>query len=302
MRELHSQQCTAGFCALLSCSAVLFLIIMKIRIEDEYEDVIAKAARGLGLSLPELSALVASPESSLALLFEGNLDLPLLRALAPLLGLNSDKLGVLAEHGWQPSIVGTIEGLRLYNTACPVPGYQAMTVNNYLVYDPSSRQAAVFDTGVAPQALLADLKREGLQLRALFLTHTHFDHVAAYQEIIQQTGCTLCYAPALEPFENARPICAGDRVELGMLSIQARETAGHSKGGTTYVVDGLAKKIALVGDSIFCQSIGKAHAAYAQALCNNREQILSLPASTVLCPGHGPLTTVAEELLHNPFF
>ena len=42
--------------------------------------------------------------------------------------------------------------------------------------------------------------------------------------------------------------------------------------------------------------------SYVDALRTNRQQIFTLPDETILCPGHGPLTTVADEKLHNPFF
>lgn len=287
---------------LVSASPLLKVAVMKIRIEDYFEDVLGKAARGLGLSVSVLAQRSGLSESALERLFDGKMDLTGLRALAPELGLDADKLVAMALGKWTPQAAENVDGLRLYNTPCPVPGYPAMTVNNYLLFDPISRDAVIFDTGVAPQALLADLVHEGLQLKALFLTHTHFDHVSAYHEIIQASGEVQCYAPVAEPYADALPVAVGDSFQFGALSIHARETSGHSPGGTTYVVDGLAEKIAIVGDSIFCLSMGKADAAYAQALRNNREQILSLPAATILCPGHGPLTTVAEELEHNPFF
>src|SRR4029077_16559458 len=77
---------------------------------------------------------------------------------------------------------------------------------------------------------------------------------------------------------------------------------GHSRGGVTYVVSGLPNRIAVVGDSMFASSMGGGGVSYADALRNNREQILTLPDNTILCPGHGPLTTVGEEKKHNPFF
>jgi hydroxyacylglutathione hydrolase len=57
-----------------------------------------------------------------------------------------------------------------------------------------------------------------------------------------------------------------------------------------------------VGDSLFAGSMGGAPNAYKQALRNNIEKLLSLPGDSLICPGHGPLTTVANELNHNPFF
>jgi glyoxylase-like metal-dependent hydrolase (beta-lactamase superfamily II) len=60
--------------------------------------------------------------------------------------------------------------------------------------------------------------------------------------------------------------------------------------------------VAIVGDSIFAGSMGGGNVSYGDALKNNIEQILTLPPDTVLCPGHGPLTSVGEELKNNPFF
>ncbi len=68
------------------------------------------------------------------------------------------------------------------------------------------------------------------------------------------------------------------------------------------MVSGLAKRIAVVGDAIFAGSMGGGGVSYADALRTNREELLTLPDDTVVCPGHGPLTTIGEERLHNPFF
>ena len=58
----------------------------------------------------------------------------------------------------------------------------------------------------------------------------------------------------------------------------------------------------VVGDALFAGSMGGGMVSYADALRTNREKIMSLPDETVLCPGHGPMTTVGEEKKHNPFF
>ena len=63
-----------------------------------------------------------------------------------------------------------------------------------------------------------------------------------------------------------------------------------------------APYVALVGDAIFAGSMGRGNPDWHLARQKVREQILTLPAETLLCPGHGPLTTVAEEKAHNPFF
>ena len=60
--------------------------------------------------------------------------------------------------------------------------------------------------------------------------------------------------------------------------------------------------MAVVGDAMFAGSMGGGMVSYDDALCNNREQILTLPDATIICPGHGPLTTVGEQKHANPFF
>jgi len=57
-----------------------------------------------------------------------------------------------------------------------------------------------------------------------------------------------------------------------------------------------------VGDAIFAASMGGGAVSYEEALRTNRQQIFTLPDATVLCPGHGPLTTVGEQKRHNPFY
>jgi glyoxylase-like metal-dependent hydrolase (beta-lactamase superfamily II) len=275
-------------------------IEMKLRIEDNFEDVLGKAADGCGLSGQALADLSGLKLKDVQSLLAGELDLGALRMLAPVLKLDADKLVSMAQSEWYPRSV-SLSGLTCYNTPFPVTGYEEMTVNNYLIWDEESKVAIAFDTGANAATMLADLRQNQLTLTALFLTHTHRDHVRAYAEIVTATGCRP-YAPKLESYADAAPVAPDESFEIGRFTIQARLTNGHSPGGTTYCIDGLDKKVAIVGDSMVCLSMGKAKQAYANALENNRKYILSLPESTILCPGHGPMTTVGEERLHNPFF
>ena len=73
-------------------------------------------------------------------------------------------------------------------------------------------------------------------------------------------------------------------------------------GGLTYVITGLARPVAIVGDALFAGSMGGGVVSYADALETNRREIFTLPDDTVICPGHGPMTSVAEEKHHNPFY
>jgi glyoxylase-like metal-dependent hydrolase (beta-lactamase superfamily II) len=274
---------------------------MHIRIEDQVADVVGKAAAGWGMSPAEIALVAGIEEHRLAALLEGARDDAALRAVAPVLKLDAEKLVSMANHAWYPDAV-YLEGLEGFNTPHPVSGYEEMTVNSYLVWNARTREAVVFDAGTQADMMLGFIWQKGLAVKAVFLTHTHSDHVKACDALLAGTGNPPLFAPQAEPYQGAQPVVAGDRFELAGLRIEARLTNGHSPGGTTYVVDGLARKVAMVGDSLFCLSQGGAKAAHAAALENNRREILSLAESTVLCPGHGPVTTVGNEKLHNPFF
>ena len=98
---------------------------------------------------------------------------------------------------------------------------------------------------------------------------------------------------------------ANDFLHLGNLRITNRETPGHAEDGVIYVVGNWpedAPHVAMVGDTIFAGSMATGFDSADLLKQQVVEQIFSLPGETLLCPGHGPLTTVAEEKAHNPFF
>ena len=70
----------------------------------------------------------------------------------------------------------------------------------------------------------------------------------------------------------------------------------------SYVITGLAKPLVIAGDAIFAGSMGGGMVSYTEALETGRAGLMTLPDETVVCPGHGPLTTIGEEKRHNPFF
>ena len=176
-----------------------------------------------------------------------------------------------------------------------------MTVNSYLVWDAATGEAIAFDTGADCSDMLALLAEKKLRLTLILLTHTHGDHIFDLDRLKSKTG-----APAFtgdrEPLDGAESFASGRSWTVGALKIETRLTWGHSKGGITYVVTGLARPVAIVGDAIFAVSMGGGGVSYTAALQTNREEILTLPGDTILCPGHGPLTTVGAEREHNPFF
>jgi hydroxyacylglutathione hydrolase len=267
---------------------------MSVPLEDLFEDIVGKAQRGLKLSDPELVTRAGIDMPALARLGNGSGTQKEISGLAAALGLKPEPLWESFQRSWEPETVA-LGGLEQVNT-----DLLGMTVNAYVLWDTSSRVAALFDAGIEPATLSAIVDRHGLSLQSIFITHTHEDHVAALREVVLRTHAPV-YAPAGEPVSGAKSVQEGDHLTIGGLEIEARLTNGHSPAGTSYVVRGLTRTVAVVGDSLFAGSMGGAPNAYSLAIKNNREKLLSLPDDTIICPGHGPMTTVANERLHNPF-
>jgi len=251
----------------------------------------AAAAGALGVSEPELAALEQS----------GSLNGPTdLKPLAQLLGLSALKLEQLAKN-WRPSP----KDLNIWRELrCITSSAQDTTVNCYLVWDEVCREAALFDTGWDAEPILKLLTENQVQLRHIFITHTHEDHIAALAGVRQQWPKTRIHSSSKNAPVDQRNR-ANDFIHLGSLRITNRDTPGHAEDGTTYIIGTWpedAPHVAIVGDAIFAGSIGSGNQSWDLARKKVREQIFSLPAETLLCPGHGPLTTVAEEKAHNPFF
>lgn len=266
-----------------------------IPLEDNFNDIIGKARRGFKLSDDQLAERAGVSVHELGRIESGQADVEVIRKVAPVLNLGAGTLIQCAKKDWRPEHPD-VPGLAQFNTP-----YHDMTVNAYLAWDPQSKEAVAFDTGADCSPALRFAEANQLAIKLILLTHTHPDHIADLARLAAATGAPA-FVSELEPVPGAQGFAEGRTFKAGRLEIQTRQTSGHSVGGITYVIAGLARGIAIVGDSIFAGSMGGGSVSYTDALRNNRNKILALPNNTVLCPGHGPLTTVGEEKLHNPFF
>lgn len=271
--------------------------------EDQFTDVLGKAMRGLGLGKQALASACGLTRDNVNALLGGHADPELLKMVAGPLDLCPTALLAIAQNAISPPEVESVDGLRMFTTPFPVPGYQEMTVNSYLVADRNAGVAIAFDTGSSVASMLEDVRRDRLELKMVFLTHTHVDHIAALPELLAACDAATVIVSRKEPYQGARLLDHGERLTLGGLEVEARLTSGHSPGGMTYRIKGLSESVAIVGDAIFCLSQGGVPGdEYADALSANMNEILGMSEDTILCPGHGPMTTVAFERRHNPFF
>jgi glyoxylase-like metal-dependent hydrolase (beta-lactamase superfamily II) len=266
-----------------------------IPLEDNFTDIIGKAQRGFKLRDDQLAERAGVPLNELGRIQSGKVDEHTIRKIARVLSLGPTALVENARKSCQPA-PQELSGLAQFNTP-----YQDMTVNAYLVWDAKTNEAAVFDTGANCSPILQFVEANHLTVKSIFLTHTHPDHIADLARLKAATNARA-YVSQLEALDGAETFSEGRTFQLGRLEIETRQTSGHSVGGITYVISGLTKPVAVVGDSMFAGSMGGGGVSYTDALGNNRKKILTLSDETILCPGHGPLTTVREEKLHNPFF
>jgi hydroxyacylglutathione hydrolase len=268
---------------------------MALPLEDSFSDIISKAMRGLQFTDAQAAEAAGIAPEEVNRLRDGAWDEAAARKVAPILGLKADALSALGNRAYAPKPV-EIEGLAQFNTP-----YEDMTVNAYLVWDPVSREAVAFDTGADASGQLALIAEKNLHVSLILLTHTHGDHIFDLDRLQEKTGAPA-YVCRQEPLEGVESFDAGKRFSAGALQIETRQTWGHSRGGITFVVSGLGKPVAIVGDAMFAGSMGGGAISYSNALRTNREEILTLSDDTILCPGHGPMTTVGEEKTSNPFF
>ena len=186
----------------------------------------------------------------------------------------------------------------------PLGDYQT---NCYLVWD-EEKNCAVIDPGYEAERILAKLQAEGLILRAVLLTHGHFDHVGAVKALAEKTGASVWMNEkdlALPPFLTAGSIYytdsygEGDLVTVGALKFSVLETPGHTKGSVCL----RCGNALFTGDTLFASSCGRTDLGGSwQALEQSLRRLRLIPENLQVYPGHGPSSTLDAERRSNPYF
>ena len=180
-------------------------------------------------------------------------------------------------------------------------------------------QAVVIDPGDEAPRLIEAIDALGVEVAAILLTHTHFDHVGAVAPVARATGAEV-WCPELEvpvladimtyvpwpgfgPFESYdadHTVAGGETLSLGGIEFEVLFTPGHSPGHVTYAVPGAI----FSGDVLFQGSVGRTdlpggdHATLMQTLA---ALVDALPDETAVYPGHMGNTTIGRERATNPF-
>ena len=198
----------------------------------------------------------------------------------------------------------------------------AFEQNCSVVWCEQTRKAAVVDPGGNLERVEQVLKKEGLALEKILLTHAHVDHAAATAELarryqvpiegphrgdqfwieqLPQTGKQYGFQYA-EAFEPTRWLDQGDTVTVGNETLEVRHCPGHTPGHVVFVH--LKDRFALVGDVLFEGSIGRTDfpgGNHEQLIRSIRDNLFPLGDDIQFVPGHGPVSTFGAERAHNPF-
>jgi hydroxyacylglutathione hydrolase len=173
---------------------------------------------------------------------------------------------------------------------------------SYLLYCPVSRRGVAVDPSFEPQHLLREAAARQISVELLINTHGHRDHMAGNQELLQATGARLAGHPADLPQADLL-LEEGTVLPIGQESLQVLHTPGHSPGSIALNPPGAL----ITGDTLFVTFVGRADLAGsdAEALYHSLRRLASFPPETIVYPGHDygpqPVSTIAFELLHNPY-
>ena len=172
--------------------------------------------------------------------------------------------------------------------------------NMFLVACPETRQAILIDAASFDTRIPAFLNNNNLTLKAIFITHSHYDHTGGLSEFVHRFN-PVVYAGVLD-INGIPTLKIGHDSKLQFGNIEGRFIAlpGHTQESMGLVVPGMV----FTGDAIFAGSIGGAANIHNQAIEINaiRNHVFTLPDDTLIHTGHGPSSTVSIEKKHNPFF
>ncbi len=183
----------------------------------------------------------------------------------------------------------------------PVGAYQA---NCYIIGCKNTLEGAVIDPGDELQRIIREITKLGLKVKYILLTHGHFDHTGAAEDLSRITGAPVLIHPYDESGLGFTPdghLAEGQIIEVGTFDLRVIHTPGHTPGGVCFYGPG----VVFTGDTLFAGSVGRTDFAggnHAQLILGVKQKIFPLGDDVRVYPGHGPPSSIGRERLTNPFF
>ena len=261
-----------------------------------------KALRRAGMNEEELSALTGVPTGRIldAIDYRPDLGTDELRRIAGALGLNEVGLCALGTGRYPDP---QIKGLPFCVWPLQMP-YGIGVVNAYLVGECGSSSALLFDTGSGIAALEACWPSSVREVRAVFLTHVETEHAGGLCDVVRRFGAPPAFIPEGVRAPCGRPAAEGEAGSFGPFEITVFSVRSPASSHNCYLVRMPAapsgRSLLISGDLIFTGSAG-GEFCHREIETQLRRVLSAVPASTVIAPGHGPMTTVEHELRYNPF-
>ena len=193
--------------------------------------------------------------------------------------------------------------------------------NCYIVRNEDTDECFVTDPAACPPELVGHIRREGLNVKAVLLTHGHFDHIMGLDDFLKEFPVSV-YAfseekPLLESaelnsslgmfgrpytFSGAEYVSDGQILHIAGFEIRVIHTPGHTAGGCCYYIP--AENVLISGDTLFRASVGRTDlptGSMGDLVRSVREKLFVLPEETKVYPGHMEETTIGYEKKYNPF-
>ena len=192
--------------------------------------------------------------------------------------------------------------------------------NCYFIINEETKEMLIVDPGDSAQMIVEKIRLGVLIPKAILLTHGHFDHVMAAQELAKTFDLKI-YAHEEEkdtlnhPGKNVSAMIGrqdsyhadifvkdGELLQLAGMEIKVLHTPGHTPGGCCYYLE--KEQVLFSGDTLFCQSVGRTDfpgGSMSQIVRSIKSKLLALPDNVKVYPGHMDLTTIGMERRQNPF-